>query len=720
MNLIYRIVNRKEINQQLFNNLPEKFDVETEPLNIISFGEYDRGYNIQESNVLLKELIKNYFIEYKTGAECKEIIKTLILMGYTVFNSDDILNMSNSRIENDKWRAYIWNVDKFVRVKSNTFNKKNMTFDEFIKLLNSKIKLKKNPDIDPFGEEDWGYTVQESISNFPNFTVFVKNHVEFKDLMVYLQQNGVKWVSGTSPTSMSPMKNVYIFYRDTDKRISWSCDPYLQHGDIIKLSDLKKIKKKTCPDIDPYDEEDWGYTVQESISNIPNLFSVFVKTHEEFKELMVYLEQNGAKWTSGIKPTSMSPMKNVYISYTNKRITWAYHTFHKEIGDAMTFDEFSKLFNSKIKFKKNPDIDPYEEDDWGYTIQESDSALKRLIKNYCIVYETGDECKDIIEKLETIGYSVYNRGYILKMSTEEIESEKWRAFRYLSEDLMFVRTSEHVNLKSMTYEEFCEIIGKNIKIKKNPDIDPYEEDDWGYTVQESFNDNDSDNDNDNDLQVGDSVLVLPKLEYHIHRHKWNIVLNQLIGNIYKIELILKSRVSEEFDTYYLNCPERYYVYSDCLKKIASKKINYHKRPDIDPYDEEDWGYTIQESIVPSLEFIKNYYIMYTNGEQCKQIVKIFAEIGCEVYNREMILNMDDKSIEDHGFFAFVWSDKDNYFVRTSYFDHLNLMTFEDFFNLVKSKNITKIKNPDIDPYEEDDWGYIQETNIKKIDFDNEI
>ena len=161
----------------------------------------------------------------------------------------------------------------------------NLEFeDEFTHIcMESRLELDgnekkiKNPDIDPFGEEIWG-NIKESFIYDEDIAIYVKNKREYDDLMKRLEMDGFLWSSGSKPTAglgYSKLKEVLVLNLTKRGEIKYSNLEHYEKNFKYKYKDRnyklinyeeisdKKYKKLKKLEIDPFEEEEWGY-VQES------------------------------------------------------------------------------------------------------------------------------------------------------------------------------------------------------------------------------------------------------------------------------------------------------------------------------------------------------------------------------------------------------------------------------------------------------------------------
>ena len=109
----------------------------------------------------------------------------------------------------------------------------------------------RRPDIDPFDEEDWGY-IQESADNedFKVGDIVELSDERKEDLRFRIPEFLRLWVVGK-------VIDIYKIGIDYNIKVDWNGDITTHLPTSLKL--LKNRTKIRRPDIDPFDEEDWGY-----------------------------------------------------------------------------------------------------------------------------------------------------------------------------------------------------------------------------------------------------------------------------------------------------------------------------------------------------------------------------------------------------------------------------------------------------------------------------
>jgi len=245
----------------------------------------------------------------------------------------------------------------------------------------SSFKKINRPDIDPYGEEDWGYKeINESAGADYELAIFVKSEKSYNELMKKLDEQEYLWNGSDRKRPIRiPYDGQQVIYLTYEHKLLhgsiWGYDKYYKNtipniysNEYVSLPN-KKLKKIQNLEIDPYGEEDWGY--------------------EEIKE------SKKLKYNIGDKVI-------VDIGFGN----WAGVIFNRCLDDLDDFNSLSycikfedkhdgthqgryelaeypnkidpegkcywvrksniKLLNKKLKKIERPDIDPFGEEDWGY------------------------------------------------------------------------------------------------------------------------------------------------------------------------------------------------------------------------------------------------------------------------------------------------------------------------------------------------------------------
>lgn len=161
------------------------------------------------------------------------------------------------------------------------------------------------------------------------------------------------------------------------------------------------------------------------------------------------------------------------------------------------------------------------------------------------------------------------------------------------------------------------------------------------------------------------------------------------------------------------------VYLSKYFKLLKKK-NKIERSDIDPYGEEDCGYEYENNKFNELDPVNRIIIEYSNKKEALIISKKLYELGYNIYDS---LNYDNWS----GFISFYGKNYDYCLgnINHGQFKNYKRISFVEFLEITsRVKKRIRISRPDIDPYDEEDWGYysenyLNESTINKMKFNFE-
>ena len=172
-----------------------------------------------------------------------------------------------------------------------------------------------------------------------------------------------------------------------------------------------------------------------------------------------------------------------YINTSNLE-TGRFVLSNRKKSSSITYQDILKLKGYKIKKIENPEIDPYNEDDWGIEIVEKKlhplTADQIFLKNSFIPFES-------IQKAIKIANLLIDNGFEINYNSDEIadliRKDYWDCFFFLNNNrLKFSLT--HINYilhhrdNILTYNELKHFFEKGKNKIKNPELDPYEEEDW--------------------------------------------------------------------------------------------------------------------------------------------------------------------------------------------------------------------------------------------------
>ena len=322
------------------------------------------------------------------------------------------------------------------------------------------------------------------------------------------------------------------------------------------------------------------------------------------------------------------------------------------------YDEFlNRIGHKKRKKLEKPELDPFGEEHWGY-IQESLTIDD---------FQVGDRVK-----INELGVKNMHNNF-LGITADEYS--KIRSNGIVIEILFYDNRLyiEWENEDSSSYPvKYVEKI--DYKKRRNPNIDPFNEENWGY-VQEKKEDI--------------YILVTPKFYEYCDRYKWSM--RSFVGKVFKVE---GESNFKNMDVYMLDKYDKnnwnqtvefshygsYAIPCDCAEIVnpnSIKKIKKLEKPEIDPFGEENWGY-VQESL--------NYYDLKV-GDRVKADDSSVLP-STKLSGEGTVVRLDDR----RKLFFVIW---DGYYERT-----LHRCSRISFLNKIKKRNLN------VDPFDEENWGYI--------------
>jgi hypothetical protein len=288
-------------------------------------------------------------------------------------------------------------------------------------------------------------------------------------------------------------------------------EPYKCHGVSIEngkivIYDKKIIMKpriKNLDVIDPYNEEIWDEMDESSEFNFEfEKTIIIIRSQSEYDELMVLMEFLGFMWYK-TKPT----MKNYFNEYPTFSIVIDNNMMR--YGDLSYFkrDQVYKLYDyveakdllkmKKMRKIKNSEIDPFDEDDWGYEHVDENISLVKTMSNPIIVkVESQDEYDVLMDELKKLKYRWVGSTY--KSDPKEINIYRYpiegkgfyvyletgkSGINFISWDNFAEDGFDIIGVKDYVGESFDEkinlIANKKNKIREmTKDFDPYEEEIW--------------------------------------------------------------------------------------------------------------------------------------------------------------------------------------------------------------------------------------------------
>lgn len=305
-----------------------------------------------------------------------------------------------------------------------------------------KRKRIENPELDPYGEEDWGYEIQENKNYlYKDLAIYIKTQSEYDLISKKLEELGYNWgnrhILPTDKNYFSNYKN-FVLHLNPDNSLSYGnlefyqkAYPELEIIDAVNYLGDKIGKKIERTDIDPYGEEDWGYEIQEN------------KLNELFETEQAY----NYKF---VKKRKMTPFVDYIYTFTSRDNIEYYVTLsHNKDVNSMSVkftdkDHFVGLRN-RIK-DKYVDMDKFD----------AINVLNTVVKI----------CKDFYDE---------NKNIIKSFTTSTTDEKRLRVYKYILRKYF----------KGWEVESYFDpkggiVINCEPKVNEgHEDIDPYDEEDWG-------------------------------------------------------------------------------------------------------------------------------------------------------------------------------------------------------------------------------------------------
>jgi len=510
---------------------------------------------------------------------------------------------------------------------------------------------------------------------------------------------------------------LYVIGRDKDYHVNigWGrvIGYYEEKGKIIQPKDKPRVKWYDKGKFSEWEDSKDG--VWESVENDEIKFEdltfltwwgPYPDKNGDIERCDVYIRYNDEflyngydqRIFAGLCRAMTEKELNDYI-YNNKK---SISIYEPGIGGwkEVYYDDIVKIFDDRGKYKKikNPD-DPYGEEDWGWEKIEENNNFVDNIRDYVIGYNNKDEMMSIVEKLYSIGERTWRTAESLSKSKKLIGffyfhngDQAW--CRTLIEDGYMIKERN-----KLTYQEFIELLTNKKFIKlKNKEIDPYDEEDWGWKETEGlkkYKDFAKLNEKEEPLPFyeGDRVIVTKKKSKYYNQ----------TGTITYLDYVDSSNPMSSSAEVTLD-----YTISGCSKTVPIRLWDLEKIDPVrkitkeDPYGEEDWGDTYESFLIKDKEHPlvnRKKIVAELNDMLSGKLVKFYTTLG---QKRELI-----KKVTCSGFF-----NKDfEYYFHTS-----NKMG--DYYIVDANRPITILPDPIItadDPYGEEDWN---ESKINEI-FDTE-
>ena len=253
------------------------------------------------------------------------------------------------------------------------------------------------------------------------------------------------------------------------------------------LTPIDKGKRILNLEDDPWGEENWG-VIKENVENSDELTNLVIKINNEFefRTALEFFYLQDYRWPGGVIELDDRYDNDKYIIVEPKKVIISptseddYRMKDKKI---ISFKNFMKIVEKMSKKRRvyKPDIDPWNEENWGWEEIKESNKIDNL-KNFYIPFNTKEEMIAIAKKLHEMGYVVCNYGDAVRGYGFENVFHKIYAFSKIHD--FFARTNMQdstINYKTkLDFEDFMKIDIYKRKRITNPDIDPWSEEDWGW------------------------------------------------------------------------------------------------------------------------------------------------------------------------------------------------------------------------------------------------
>jgi len=499
-------------------------------------------------NLDLRDHISKQIISFGNAKEMGDILEFLVSMNFKVYNESGVRECARSN-DTKGYNAFrtkcgVSNTKDFVRTSTKY---PTMSYGDVMGIIkNKKYSKIENPDFDPYGEEDWGWKIEESFDGGVNLdlrdyistqSISYSNWKEMRDIFnvlldlkftIYNVMGIRKEIEcGCMTQSYNSFTNDvrhYDFCRSSLK------DGTLTYDEFMKIIGSKKIKKIENPVEDPYGEEDWGWKIEESFGDdAKEKFIVRILSPADLDIIMMFLQDRGYTWADGDSLTSSLYASGIFrikvgeclrvgAMYCEnnkkpkivKKGQFDFYTEHKDdyLGFHFTdSQDFIKMFvDKKYKRIEQPDIDPFGEEDWGWKIEENVEYEETIMfKDLYNIFDDYDAMIRYLNEFEN-NKRVYFIGEDGIYYKDDIKGSSWRVVEYISTSdikrvLVKMSNGQTGNAIGLTYLDPTTLYRKYKKIEK-PEIDPYGEENWGFVeIKESFEDNPE------EFEVGDEVVL---------------------------------------------------------------------------------------------------------------------------------------------------------------------------------------------------------------------
>lgn len=760
----------------LNDKLVIKYKSEPIHTDIDPYGEEDWNEETMDRNYFDK-IVNESIIQTETTAEnfpqkCVVLINTQLdynILMMELENLDYEWGCGHNPTTKDYFNKYnnfcISITDKKILYGNLDYYKNTHPYNKykFIHYNNKKYNKIEKPEIDPYGEEDWGFEkIQENFPNNFKISLFEMS-ISFKETMIdklniitshwtipgfYLYNDKTnEYLLDQNSTNIK----FYFIGGPGPSYDTWLGCTFKQNGELKRFHILKKDyhdfylsnKKKSkivFNEVDPYGEEEWDDIQERKLNNFSNFVNknkgiefkigddvICKKGHQDGYDVegwegkIVSKDDSGAGRLNGvIKYGNMCYIKFDYKYYIGH--FWIFSELLKHIDPEKA--ELIRKKKEKIRLK-HIDIDPYGEEDW-----ENESRLNENNKYNIIlvsdIYKKHDNYNDFFKEMEDLlngneiavyyfntanekysFYAKYNIGKIGKRPYAE------KNYKTLNNENAVLYCGEHHDDEKLYLDD--KIIIKYKSAPKYTELDPYGEEDWD---ENNINDSELNKMVNESINENDLISIkemYDKYDYPQFLDEMKKLLIDKKIDIYDRNLIkvmwTKRRdkvvvVNNDFINKTINLKSNDAVVT-INNEICLLYLDYIKIKDDKPYinprpDLDPYGEEdwLEENVKHE-EIFKKLKKLAISFANKDEMVDIAKKLND--YGFE-VFNYDKimKYQNMENFYYFIYT---NYFVRSGYNTHYRTdCDYYQFLNLI-GKKYKKIENPIVDPYGEEDWGY---------------
>jgi hypothetical protein len=207
------------------------------------------------------DLLKGTAILYETKQEMYDIATTLTNLGFDIYTK--LGNLGELDFE-----AYYYESSEqsFVRTRNpKRYTQKQITYKDFMFMLSKKHRKIERPDIDPLGEDDWGYEEIKETNKSLGFSWIEVDKVDYRELNEILRGKTITIYQNVKgkyvPFDRIKPKVVVKEFKSTWNKwliliTSENTEIEMKYDDRIKIIG-NKMSYGDRWEIDPFNEEIW-------------------------------------------------------------------------------------------------------------------------------------------------------------------------------------------------------------------------------------------------------------------------------------------------------------------------------------------------------------------------------------------------------------------------------------------------------------------------------